>query len=271
MIQALSHTFRRRLQCGLARRQGFYLDVLRWTGGGSLEKKVYLSLIREGDTVFDIGANLGHFTLLFSDLVGRRGEVHAFEPVPPTFAQLRHAVETDQRYDNVFLNQAACSAQEGAVAIQMPGDDCGQASLQSHQEGSWRTSRSITRFETMAVRLDNYARGGSPGRMDFVKCDVEGAELPALQGMEDRLRQCQPLLFLEVFAKWTESFGYRPTDLVDFLQAVGYDRFYSANSHLTRLADVRGAVATEAGEASTNLLCAVGGWHEDRLAGLAKL
>ena len=61
------------------------MNVLRWTGSGCLEKRVYLALVREGDVVFDIGANLGHFTLLFSDLVGRRGEVHAFEPVPPTF------------------------------------------------------------------------------------------------------------------------------------------------------------------------------------------
>ena len=265
MIQAHSRTFRRRLQCALARRQELYSNVLRWTGSGGLEKRVYLALVREGDVVFDIGANLGHFTLLFSDLVGRRGEVHAFEPVPPTFVQLRNAVEANRQYDNVFLNQAACSAEEGNLTIQMPGDDHGQASLQSHREGSWRTSHLVTSFETIALKLDNYGRGERPGSMSFVKCDVEGGELPVLLGMEATLRRCKPLLFLEVFARWTESFGYRPVDLVDFLQAVGYDQFYSANGRLRYLADGRWAVAAEAEKTSTNLLCAVGGWHEDRL------
>ena len=92
VITSSPHTFRRRLQHSLARRQDWYLRMLRWTGRGSLEKRLYLSLIREGDVVFDLGANLGYFTLLFSDLVGRGGEVHAFEPVPPTFARLRETI-----------------------------------------------------------------------------------------------------------------------------------------------------------------------------------
>jgi predicted methyltransferase len=99
----------RSLQIWLARHPACYLRLLTWLRRGSLEKKLYLSLVRPGDIVFDIGANQGYFTLLFSDLVGPAGYVHAFEPVPPTFARLRARIEQGQRYRNVRLNSVACS------------------------------------------------------------------------------------------------------------------------------------------------------------------
>lgn len=271
MIARAPQTFRRRLQCSLARRREWYLRVLRWTGRGSLEKRIYLSLIREGEVVFDLGANLGYFTLLFSDLAGRGGEVHAFEPVPPTFARLRETVERCRRYENIFLNQAACSDVEGRGVIQMPDDDIEQASLQPHQEGSWSQAGRITPFETRTLRLDNYARGRRPGWIHFVKCDVEGAELPALQGMEAKLKCCRPLLLLEVFSKWTAGFGYHPVDLIDFLRRLGYDRFFAANARLIPLVDARATLAEGADRQSMNLLCAVGAWHADRLRALRHL
>ena len=107
--------------------------------------------------------------------------------------------------------------------------------------------------------------------MSFVKCDVEGAELPALRGMQARLKRCRPLLLLEVFSKWTAGFGYHPVELFDFLRALGYDRFFAANGRLTPLVDVRATLAEGADRQSMNLLCAVGGWHSDRLRALREL
>jgi predicted methyltransferase len=69
----------------LARRPRLYSELLRTLGRGSLEKRTFLRAIRSGDVVIDVGANEGYFTLLFSDIVGATGEVHAFEPAEPTF------------------------------------------------------------------------------------------------------------------------------------------------------------------------------------------
>ena len=79
---------RRSTQVLLARHPRLYSRVIASARPGSVEKKVFLQVIREGDVVVDVGANDGYFTLLFSDIVGANGAVHAFEPVTPTFDRL---------------------------------------------------------------------------------------------------------------------------------------------------------------------------------------
>jgi hypothetical protein len=62
-------------------------------------------------------------------------------------------------------------------------------------------------------------------RVDFIKCDVEGAELLALRGAAQTLHRWHPTLCLEVWGQWTRAFDYTPADLISFLQGSGYDLF----------------------------------------------
>ena len=57
------------------------------------EKLLYLQHIKKGDVVFDVGANIGYYTVLFSKITRENGEIHAFEPVPPTFQKLLNSVK----------------------------------------------------------------------------------------------------------------------------------------------------------------------------------
>ena len=79
---------RRLLESTLATNPALYRRLLMWRGRTSAEKLAFLALVDRGDLVIDIGANRGHFTLLFSDIVGARGRVLAFEPVPQTYHEL---------------------------------------------------------------------------------------------------------------------------------------------------------------------------------------
>lgn len=67
---------------------------------------VFTHLLEEGMNVVDAGANVGQYTLLASPIVGLRGSVHSFEPVPATFSRLRQNVDLN-RLTNVSLNRAA--------------------------------------------------------------------------------------------------------------------------------------------------------------------
>jgi FkbM family methyltransferase len=269
VIAAVSHV-RRRAQATLSRHALLYLRLLRWTGRGCLEKRVYLALIRPGDVVLDVGAHHGDFTLLFSDLVRLHGEVHAFEPLPSNFARLREATRRHCRHDNVFLNRVACSEHAGPMTLYIPGDDTAQASLRPHHLGSWSSAARVAALPVQAVRLDDYGRGSVPERVDFVKCDVEGAELPVLRGMRDRLARCRPLLFLEANSGWTESFAYLPGELVAFLAALGYDRFYLVSDHVALMTDAQRMLSSAAsGPVTVNVLCAQFSWHAGRLKALA--
>lgn len=208
----------------LARCPGLYRAALRLAGSQNFEKAAFLRLIRRGQTVLDIGANRGDFTLLFSDLVGPSGQVHAFEPVPPTFALLERHIAASARHPNVRLNRFGLAAQAGSFPIHVPNSDLGQASLQRHSAASWQHS-SVETFPCELRRLDDYA--SQLARLDFAKIDVEGAELSVLQGGCATLGRFAPVLHLEYFGEWTRAFGYAAGDLVSALQSLGYRCFYT--------------------------------------------
>lgn len=253
---------KQRLDFLLTRQPILYAAALRLRPA-SLDKRVFLRLVRPGDSVFDVGANLGHYTVLFSHLAGRNGEVHAFEPIPSTFDRLSANVAARARFGNVRLNRAAVSDRPGPVTLWLPGDDHGQASLARHRAGSWTPATEVREFSCEAVRLDDYVRERGTGQVAFVKCDVEGAELPALRGAAETLKRHRPLLHLEVSAAWTGDFGYDPADLIRFLLDLGYRSFHLLREDVRRLDDP----LTELGglQESVNLLCAVPEVHGERI------
>ena len=91
----------------LAKTPDTYLRSLQLIRRGSFEKRLYLSLIRKGNVVVEAAAHTGHFTRLFSDLVGATGTVHGFEPVPETFGLLTRNLRRRPAYKNLELVCAA--------------------------------------------------------------------------------------------------------------------------------------------------------------------
>lgn len=198
-----------------------YASLLRRLGRGSLEKRLFLQLIHPGDVVFDIGANQGDFTGLFSDLAGDQGTVFAFEPGPQTFRTLTDA---SAGRVNVRLRNMAISDVAGTARLLQPGADHGQASLRRQSAGSWSRGGTVEAFDCVVSTVDDCARELT--RLDFLKCDVEGAELLVLRGARETLDRLSPILFLEVHDEWTRAFDYTPADLLDALIDAGYTSIY---------------------------------------------
>lgn len=70
--------------------------------------------------------------------------------------------------------------------------------------------------------IDDFVRRNGIDRIDFIKCDVEGAEKLVIDGARRSLEQFQPILLLEILETWTERYHYRPEDLFVLLTALGY-------------------------------------------------
>lgn len=235
----------------LWRHPSLYWRILWASGvGGKREKITYLRLLRKGDTVFEIGANRGDFTVLFSNVVGATGSLHAFEPVPPTFAALYERLKAECSFDNIKLNNLAMGDTEGVFQIHVPAGDFGQASLRSHTDSSW-SKPGRESYDCTVRTLDSYVAQNNLDRLDLIKIDVEGAELLVLQGGQQTLDRFHPVIHFECFAPWSAAFDYTPADLVSFLLSRGYLHFYSGD--LLPLASPETVVGTD--EANQNFVC----------------
>ena len=106
----------------------------------------------------------------------------------------------------------------------VPLNDHGQATMSPHDCKSWK-NREIKEVTCSVIKLDEFTPISSLTKIDFIKIDVEGAELPSLLGAEHILRKHKPLLFVEVCKAWMKSFGYNAKELEAFLRSISYSRF----------------------------------------------
>ena len=147
-----------------------------------LETDLAKSEIKKGNTVLDIGANIGYYTLIFAKLVGDEGRVFAFEPDPKNFALLKKNVEING-YKNVILLQRGVSNRTGKTKLYLCEDNSGDHRIYDTKDG-----RRLIEIET--VRLDDYFKDYGT-EIDFIKMDIQGAEPLAIEGMAGLLNRNQ--------------------------------------------------------------------------------
>jgi len=187
------------------------------------EYAFYLSYLRPGMTVCDVGANVGELTVLFSRFVGPDGVVHAFEPVPSTFDRLSAVIEAGAR-TNVVLNRVALAAEPGSVVMNLYDDE--HLSWSTVVERPRRPGGAdvlpVRREEVPALRLDEYCAREAIDRIDLLKIDVEGAELDVLRGSERLLRSRAVACCVFEFGATTLEHGVDPGTISAYLDGCGY-------------------------------------------------
>jgi len=164
--------------------------------------------VNAGDTVYDIGANIGYVSLSLAKRVGAAGRVIAFEPVPANVKALRLNMEINH-LANLQLIEAAVSDAPGETFIRIAGN-LSMASLVWH-----RNNPSAEQTSVRTVSIDELTKAGDLPYPAFVKIDVEGAEAAVLTGMGFTIDRARPVLFVEC----SETGRARAWDL---LQGLGY-------------------------------------------------
>lgn len=184
------------------------------------EAEVMRQFVRPGDVVFDIGAHLGFYTLLLSKLAGESGKVFAFEPNPELLPSLRRTLEEPR---NVQLFEIALSDKSGGIELYVP-EDASMASLSDWTKGSAGNVHSV--LCEMKV-LDEMYTAGMIKLPNFVKCDVEGAELLVFAGAKKIFdRVDAPVVLFELNKKAAESFGSVTGDYFEFFETLEYPNYY---------------------------------------------
>ena len=150
-------------------------------------------LVKQGDKVMDIGANLGYYTCPLADLVGEEGRVYAVEPVPVIFSVLKRNV--GKRRNVELLNYALG---EECRTIEMANDSVASAGY----FGTGRNFVSEGELSKDAVRFTAQMQRGSElfgamEQIDFIKCDIEGYERVVLPELRPLIEKFHPTVLVE--------------------------------------------------------------------------
>lgn len=185
---------------------------------GDLDRKISALIdrfVKPGDTVLDIGANVGLVSLRLSKRVGSEGIVHAFEPNPGVSSRLVSSLEANG-ITNVRLHEVALGDVPGTLRLCVPQGNAGAASLIADRVSG-------ETCEVPVKRLDDFAFGP----VSFVKMDVEGFEENVLRGFSKTLSSCPPRFIL---FEQNEASG----NSIRLLEEAGY-RIHGVAKSLVRL------------------------------------
>jgi len=216
--------------------RGLWLELNPRTGDsylrGDIETTVQDILTKRlgpGMVIYDLGANIGFFSLVAARIVGEGGHVFSFEPDAEVAARLRRNIARNN-LSNVTVVEAGLWSSSGkmnfvAADSRSPDRGTGQFVGEENPRGK----------PTPCVALDDFVAGARPP--DAIKCDVEGAEIEALRGAETVLRASQPWVLCETHSEANER------DAREFLRNLGYNVESVDSNHILAVRQVKGQSA----------------------------
>ena len=163
------------------------------------QQRALMAMIKPGMVCYDCGANVGYYTLLFSKLVGPRGKVIAFEPLPRNVALLKRHIAMNG-CSNVVIEEMALSNVDGMVRLNAAGP---MSKIDSNGE-----------VEVICRKIDSL----NLTPPDLMKIDVEGAEIDMLAGAESAIRSYHPSLVVSLHLE-----PERAGTCAQSLESLGYD------------------------------------------------
>ncbi|HEX8367745.1 MAG TPA: FkbM family methyltransferase [Pyrinomonadaceae bacterium] len=187
------------------------------------EQIFYLEYLREGMTVFDVGANVGELTLLFSRFTAG-GVVHAFEPSRAAFERLEIVCRAANR-QTVVLNNLALAGKKGFIRLHVYEDDYLSFNSQAARplKDYGLNLEPVGIEEIRATTVDDYCDEKGIEEIDLLKIDTEGAELQVMKGARKMLKSGRIKCLTFEFGQTTFDMGNRPEEIEDYLQEMNYN------------------------------------------------
>jgi FkbM family methyltransferase len=194
-----------RFECDLADK---VTREIYYYGFNCRDCRVLSRLVRPGQVVLDIGANIGYFSLLFAKWVGAAGAVHAFEPFPETVLRLKRNLELNACLNSIVrIHELAISDAVGSLSMAVP--DQGNSGCNYLRTDGSRTIEVTT--------LDAFVQQERLSRVDLIKIDIEGSEVALLEGARETIERFRPVFMIEVNPSALQRFSKTSADLIGLL------------------------------------------------------
>ncbi len=187
-----------------------YYNIYEWR-----DTPTIISLVQNTNTILDIGGNIGQMALLFAQYAKK---VYTFEPILETAERLAENIKINHLENKIILSKIALSNSKGKIKFGLPPKgNRGTGSTVITEQSKNRV------IEVDTITLDEFIKQNNISDVDFIKMDIEGAELFALQGMAGLLSSDKkPIIILEMTIVMMNQAGYGSKELLDFLSAFGY-------------------------------------------------
>ena len=177
-------------------------------------QEAIVSTLRSGDVFYDVGSNVGFFSLIAARVVGERGAVHAFEPVSEIADQIRQNARRNH-LANISVHVAAVSDVDGHLQLRRDPHPGGATTAPAGSLGDGADM-------VTALTLDTFA-ASSDRPPDVVKIDVEGLETEVITGMQHLLEAARPIVVFEIDDATTDGLERKVAAARRPLEVHGYE------------------------------------------------
>lgn len=217
------------------------LSTLLKTIGRNLKNEKFESevfvldrFLSEGSVALDIGAAYGRYAYRMSALVGDSGRIYCFEPGDYSHKVLRGIIRFHQLKNIVSVKKAASDA-EGTAALTIPVKKKNKLGPSLAHLATGKDPEGIVQGGVAMTTIDRFVEQTGIKQVDFIKCDVEGAEMRAFTGAKAALERFKPPVLSEVDETHLNKFGSSRKQLLEFFRKLGYQPFRLTDNTFQRI------------------------------------
>ena len=196
-------------------------NIIFW---GTYDLNLHLFIdnyLKEGMVCLDIGANLGEVSVHMSGKVGNTGRVYSFEPVERNHSRLRQNIERNYKGNNIETYQIALSNYAGKVKIDFGNEESDNQGIGSIVN----LNRDLATTEVQCLTLDEFVEDKGIKKIDFVKMDIEGAEILLLEGGKETFKTLSPDFMIEFSPEDLKQSSRDSTNLAKIITDYGYNMY----------------------------------------------
>ena len=168
---------------------------------------------KPGAVIIDIGAHIGLFSVIASQITGAAGKVYAFEPAPSTYELLQKTLAINHNESVIETFQKAVGRETGKITFFVSD---GQAD-NGNSLVNYKDDRPLHAIDVEVTSVDAFIKEKKINRLDFIKIDVEGAEYDTLRGAAETLQNLRPVCIVAIHPEPIKAKGDRLEDIYDFI------------------------------------------------------
>lgn len=195
---------------------------------GDLDRKItklLFKIIKPGDTVLDIGANLGLVTFMMSKLVGNQGRVYSFEPNPKMMSLMEKSKEKNKS-SNITFFPVALGKEKSELKLLIPENVAGKASLVKDNFFNTKCQEILVPVEKLSTIMSNQ----EINEIKLIKIDVEGFEPDVLSGAIEFLTNHPPKYI--IFELNDKCYHLKNHPTIEILNTLDYQFFSLPKTYL---------------------------------------